>query len=126
MYFYSRARRVSRTCSKCFKNNLATVHRLKLSNQIDLILDATVVTTRINPFSTYVCTLIEVHSLHIYASVGTFCAQIGQLFEAQCTAVSLHLLKRNDLLAHLKVNKCLNISSLFRTIFALLFGHYIR
>ena len=27
--------------------------------------------------------LIEVGSLHIYACFGTFCVQIGQLFEAQ-------------------------------------------
>ena len=29
-------------------------------------------------------TYIEVGSSHIYASFGTFCVQIGQLFEAQC------------------------------------------
>ena len=28
-------------------------------------------------------TLIEVFSSHLYASFGTFCGQIGQLFEAQ-------------------------------------------
>ena len=28
-------------------------------------------------------TLLEVSSLHRYASFGTFCVQIGQLFEAQ-------------------------------------------
>ena len=38
----------------------------------------------------------------------------------------MHLLKRDDLSAHLEVNKCLNISPLFQTIFALLFGHYIE
>ena len=37
-----------------------------------------------------------------------------------------HLLKRDDLSAHLEVNKCLNISPLFQTSFALLFGHYIE
>ena len=60
----------------------------------------TVDTTRIKPFSTYVCTGrifdspqymfnkiflkksdIEVGTSHIYASFGTFCNQIGQLFE---------------------------------------------
>ena len=28
-------------------------------------------------------TLIEVGNLHLYASFGTFCVQIGQLYEAQ-------------------------------------------
>ena len=28
-------------------------------------------------------TLLEVYSSHLYASFGTFCEQIGQLFEAQ-------------------------------------------
>ena len=37
-----------------------------------------------------------------------------------------HLLKRDDLSAHLEVNKCLNISPLFQTSFALLFDHYIE
>ena len=32
-------------------------------------------------------TVIEVHSLHFYASFGTFCIQIGQLFEAQAFEV---------------------------------------
>ena len=60
---------------------------------------STVDTTRVKPFSTYVCTerqptvhvqqntfektLIEVGSSHLYASFGTFCVQIGQLVEAQ-------------------------------------------
>ena len=58
----------------------------------------TVDTTRIKPFSTYVCTeqifdsspfmffektCIEVVSSHLYASFGTFYVQIGQSFEAQ-------------------------------------------
>ena len=38
----------------------------------------------------------------------------------------MHLLKRDDLSAHLEVNKCLNISPLLQTIFALLFEHYIE
>ena len=40
--------------------------------------------------SPYVCTerifektFTEASSLHLYASFGTFCVQIGQLFEAQ-------------------------------------------
>ena len=37
----------------------------------------------------------------------------------------LHLLKRDDLAAYLEVNKCLNKSPLFQTIFALSFKHYI-
>ena len=35
-------------------------------------------------------------------------------------------LKRDDLAAHHEVNKCLKISPLFQTIFALSFGHYIE
>ena len=61
----------------------------------------TVDTTRIKPFITYVCTerifdsptfmynkillkktLVENVTSHLYASFGTFCVQIGQLFEA--------------------------------------------
>ena len=37
-----------------------------------------------------------------------------------------HLLKRDDLSAHLEVKKCLNISPLFQTIFTIFFGHYIE
>ena len=63
----------------------------------------TVDTTRINPFSTqYVCTerifdnqefvcnknvlknlFVIIYCSHIYASFGTFCVQIGQLFTTQ-------------------------------------------
>ena len=64
----------------------------------------TVDTTKIKPFSTYVCcgrfflqppvrvhvqqdifekTVIEVQSSHLYASFGSFYVQISQLFEAQ-------------------------------------------
>ena len=54
------------------------------------------------PISTFEKTLIEVGSSHIYASLGTFWVQIGQLFEAQWVfekcmkTVKSLFLKEND------------------------------
>ena len=47
--------------------------------------------------------LIEVCSQHLYASFGTFCAQIGQLFEAQwvfevCLEIDKSLLPKENVL----------------------------
>ena len=47
-----------------------------------------------------------------------------RFFKNLCSSKS-HLLKRDDLAAHLEVNKCLKISPLFQAIFALSFRHYI-
>ena len=52
-------------------------------------------------------TLIEIRSHHLYASFGTFCAQIGQFFEAQWLSESLKIDK-------LHPRKTSSISEFFR------------
>ena len=45
---------------------------------------------------------------------------------AKSTYSTSHSLKRDDLAAHLEIDKCFKISPLFKTIFALSFENYVK
>ena len=49
-----------------------------------------------------------------------------KLAQFLCLKCSMHSVKWDDLAAHLEVDKCLRISPLFQTIFAISFGQYIE